>query len=108
MEYTTSQTPATENNGTISQRPEDVKPIIQTKGDHEAAPLVKHDERMISYPGVKSKPVSLTFKDLSYSVQIMNPNKKSIQDSKCSFGLKSIVYHHSCKTRYFERNDWNL
>ena len=72
-----------ENPGNTNLRkPEDIKPSVETRGgDLESTPFVK-DKGLPSAYDHSSRPVTLTFKDLTYSVQVKNP-KKSVNDEKC-------------------------
>ncbi len=56
--------------------------------DVEEAPLVKHHGAPSASPMKGgSKPVTLTFQDLKYSVRVKNPNKQAPSDPKCKFYL---------------------
>jgi ABC-type multidrug transport system ATPase subunit len=56
---------------------------VEVAPDVEEAPLVKHHGGVAESPmRGGSKPVTLTFQDLKYSVRVKNPNKQSPSDPK--------------------------
>ena len=72
--------------GNTPQNPEDIKLSLGTKqlteenAITESAPLVKKEVQLIE---TKGKAVTLTFRNLTYSVPVKNPNKTSSNDKKC-------------------------
>ena len=66
------------------QSSEDVKSRNEIGGDIESALFVKNKEKgVLSAHKSSTKPVTLTFKDLSYSVQVKNSKKQNVNDEKC-------------------------
>jgi len=62
------------------QSPQDIRPSIKEKGHTESFPFIQKNEG-------QGKSVTLTFNDLSYSVQVKNIKKETISDSKCNLSF---------------------
>jgi len=79
------ETPETPDVGKI----EEISPTTEGTGENENTPFVKT-------PGLSSvvhssKPINLTFKDLSYSVQVKNSKKQVSSQGKCESSSKSLI-----------------
>jgi len=75
----------------VTQKIEDIKPTIEAKGYGESSPLVKHKDILNTNKETRAIPINLTFKDLSYSVQVKNTKKQSIHDPKCKLNFNTEI-----------------
>ena len=95
------------DNNNFNAEPETIK-------NSEEFPLVAKGHSPTTPPVVQSlsdsKAVTITFKDLSYSVLVKNDQKLSKSDPKCKNFIINMCLNVCvrCKQRDSQRNDWHL